>query len=222
MSGFWGSIGGGILSSLGQGSANKQNEMNMIQDENWKKMMSDTAHTREVADLKNAGLNPILSMGGTGASTPSSGMAVAQNANEGLATAAKEAFAFKQAQQKQNAEVEAIDQSVKTASSQERKNDADAKAAKASEDSIRAGIPKITAESKIYEQLSTAAGNIENNFKGLLGFPAQGIDLLRQRLEESTAKGRAWDQEQKSKEHLKQQKFLEKYYGKDPIPGRKP
>jgi len=63
---------GNFVGGLFTNSANSRQASN---NRSWQEDMSSTAHQREVADLKAAGLNPILSAGGAGASTGSGAQA---------------------------------------------------------------------------------------------------------------------------------------------------
>jgi len=72
------SILGGLFSAKGAKEANQMSADSVDKQMAFQERMSNTAHQREVADLKAAGLNPILSAN-AGASTPGGASYTAQN-----------------------------------------------------------------------------------------------------------------------------------------------
>ena len=70
---------GGALSFLGGERRNTAQQAMSQKQMDFQREMSNTAHQREQADLKAAGLNPILSASSGGSSTPAGAMALIQD-----------------------------------------------------------------------------------------------------------------------------------------------
>ena len=85
-------IGAG-LQYAGAEDANAQSAANAGVQRDWEQAMSNTAYTRQVADLKAAGLNPMLGyLRSSGASTPTYSPPQVQNPWAHASTSAGEAF----------------------------------------------------------------------------------------------------------------------------------
>lgn len=121
-------IGTGILGAFsaksaqqGQERTNEQNFEESQKNRDFQERMSNTAHQREVADLRAAGLNPLLSAN-AGASAPSGSISTAENPKRditaNLANSARVALEMRASR----ANIKLLEENAKTQETQQELN----------------------------------------------------------------------------------------------------
>ncbi len=147
---------GGLLNSGGTSAANTANKNRSREQMAFQERMSSSSHQRQVADLKAAGLNPILSAN-TGASTPSGSMATMQNeaagAAEGVDTAVSTALQNKR-----------LSQDLKNLKAQERQINQQTKKTQTETTLMKAKEPEARLRNKVgqyAEQLASSASSMK-------------------------------------------------------------
>lgn len=114
---FWGPAIGGLVSGGGQYAANRETARSTAKQMAFQERMSNTAHQRQMADLKRSGINPMLSAKLGGASSPAGASYQASNVGAAAVEGYGKVSSAKQAQ----AQTKQIESQTRVTKQQEKK-----------------------------------------------------------------------------------------------------
>ena len=103
-----GALASAAAGAYGAKKSAQVSQQNAREQRAWQTQMSNTAHTREIADLRNAGLNPILSSKNAGAPTGAGAMAQTPDFSKAYGSAVSNALMIAQTR-KTNAEATIVE-----------------------------------------------------------------------------------------------------------------
>lgn len=137
------SLAGSGISAYGQSQANKRNIALAQENRAWQERMANTAYQRSMADMRKAGLNPILAYKQGGAAVPSGNVANVESTfkDVDVGEAASSAFDARV----KNQQVNQVKASAQALREQSEKSKADASLVR---QRTRAEVTKLTNESK--------------------------------------------------------------------------
>lgn len=160
--GIGGDLISGGISGVGQAIANDQNRKEARKNRAFQLHMSSTAYQRAMADMKAAGLNPMLAYKMGGASTGSGAQAQLENVGEKVTNSALAARELKK-------NIEATNSIIELNKAQTAASQAKAALDRTSAKAIDADLPKKKAHSQIWEAIGggiQSAKEASEKFKG--------------------------------------------------------
>lgn len=209
---FWEGIAAGGAGIIGGIMQNRANESMAQRQMDFQQAMSNTAHQREVKDLRAAGLNPILSVHG-GASTPNGTMANMVNPFSDLANTALESGKLSNEMKKTGSQLDVNRAIIGAQEASAKRDQSNAKMLDKQAETIDAQLGAIKAkagfDAKQYkiDEMMLVPDNISRRGAEYMGIIKNGMDAWKGGFRVPRPQQEKWKNRDEMREDTRQEQF---------------